>query len=105
MLEKWFPAGLCWRPSAAGLFLGAVGSWLLFRPAAVSPAAQDAAHAPEAPQTPVASNEPTPPPPATEAVRISMEEVVSELEHRYDGRQADKPAAEKRPRSQRSGPR
>jgi hypothetical protein len=50
----------------------------------------------------VASNEPSPPPPL-EPVRISMEDVVSELEHRYQGRQADKPA-EKRPSSRRRRP-
>ncbi len=87
---------------AAGLILGTLGSWLLFRPAAVTTAAQDieVAPAPEASATPGASKEPTPPPPPLEPVRISMDEVLSELEHRYQGRQADKPA-EKRPRSQR----
>ncbi len=81
---------------AAGLTLGALGSRVLFRPAAVTAPAQDG---PPTPAPPAVSNEPTLPPPL-EPVRISMEDVVSELEHRYQGRQADKPA-EKRPRSQR----
>jgi hypothetical protein len=85
-----------------GLILGALCSWLLFRPAAVTVPAQDVPPAPAAPATPVASNEPSPPPPP-EPVRISMEDVVSELEHRYQGRQADKPA-EKRPSSRRRRP-
>jgi hypothetical protein len=80
---------------AAGLILGALGSGVLFRPAAVTAPAQDG---PPPPAPPAASNEPTPPPPL-EPVRISMDDVVSELEHRYQGRRADKPA-KKRP----SGP-
>ncbi|HLB78216.1 MAG TPA: hypothetical protein VJO72_14395 [Candidatus Dormibacteraeota bacterium] len=87
---------------AAGLILGALGSRLLFRPAAVTAPAQDVPPAPAAPATPVASNEPSPPPPP-EPSRISMEDVLSELEHRYQGRQADKPA-EKRPSSRRRRP-
>ena len=87
---------------AAGLILGALGSRLLFRPAAVTAPARVVPPAPAAPATPVASNEPPPPPPP-EPVRISMEDVVSELEHRYQGRQADKPA-EKRPSSRRRRP-
>ena len=89
---------------AAGLILGALGSRLLFRPAALTASAQDVppAPAPAAPATPVASNEPSPPPPP-EPSRISMEDVLSELEHRYQGRQADKPA-EKRPSSRRRRP-
>ncbi len=86
---------------AAGLILGTLGSWLLFRPTAVTAAAQEAVPAPKASAAPVVNNQPTPPPP--EPVRISMEEVVSELEHRYQGRLADKPV-EKRPRNQRSAP-
>jgi hypothetical protein len=84
---------------AAGLILGALGSRLLFPSAAVTAPAQDV---PPAPALPAASNEPTPLP-SPEPVRISMEDVVSELEHRYQGRQADKPA-EKRPRSRRRRP-
>ncbi len=84
---------------AAGLILGALGSRLLFRPAAVTAPARVVPPAPSAPATPVASNEPPPP----EPVRISMEDVVSELEQRYQGRQADKPA-EKRPSSGRRRP-
>jgi hypothetical protein len=87
---------------AVGLILGALGSRLLFRPATVTLPAQDVPPAPAAPATPVASNEPSPPP-RPEPVRISMEDVVSELEHRYQGRQADKPA-EKRPGSRRRRP-
>ena len=87
---------------AAGLILGAMGSRLLFRPAAVTAPAQDVPPATAAPATPLASNEPLPPPPP-EHVRISMEDVVSELEHRYQGRLADKPA-EKRPSSRRRRP-
>ena len=87
---------------AAGLILRALGSRLLFRPAAVTAPAQDVPPAPAAPATPVASNEPSPPPPP-EPSRISMEDVLSELEHRYQGRQADKPA-EKRPSSRRRRP-
>jgi hypothetical protein len=89
----------------AGLILGALGSRLLFRPAAVTAPAQDVPPAPAAPAAPatlVASNEPPPPPPP-EPVRISMEDVVSELEHRYQGRQADQPA-EKRTSSRRRRP-
>ena len=81
---------------AAGLILGALGSRLPFRRPAITAPAQDV---PPAPAAPPASNEPTPPPPP-EPSRIPMEDVVSELEHRYQGRQADKPA-EKRPRSRR----
>ena len=84
---------------AAGLILGALGSRLPFRRAAVTAPAQDV---PPAPAAPPASNEPTPPPPP-EPSRIPMEDVVSELEHRYQGRQADKPA-EKRPSSRRRRP-
>jgi hypothetical protein len=84
---------------AAGLILGALGSRLPFRRAAVTAPAQDV---PPAPAAPSASNEPTPPPPP-EPSRIPMEDVVSELEHRYQGRQADKPA-EKRPSSRRRRP-
>jgi hypothetical protein len=84
---------------AAGLILGALGSRVLFRPAVVTATAQDG---PPAPAQPAASNEPTPPPPP-ETVRIPMEDVVSELEHRYQGRRADKPA-EKRPSSRRRRP-
>ena len=84
---------------AAGLILGALGSRVLFRPAAVTALAQDGT---PTPAPPAASNEPTLPPPL-EPVRISMEDVVSELEHRYQGRQADKPA-EKRPSSRRRRP-
>jgi hypothetical protein len=87
---------------AAGLILGALGSRLLVRPAAVIAPAQEVPPAPAAPAMPAASAEPTPPPPP-EPVRISMEDVVSELEHRYQGRQADKPA-EKRPSSRRRRP-
>ena len=84
---------------AAGLILGALGSRLPFRRAAVTAPAQDVPPAPVAPATPVASNEPSPPP-RPEPSRISMEDVLSELEHRYQGRQADKPA-EKRPSNRR----
>jgi len=87
---------------AAGLILGALGSRLPFRRAAVTAPAQDVPPAPALPAPPAASNEPTPLP-SPEPVRISMEDVVSELEHRYQGRQADKPA-EKRPRSRRRRP-
>jgi hypothetical protein len=87
---------------AAGLILGALGSRLLFPSAAVTAPAQDVPPAPALPAPPAASNEPTPLP-SPEPVRISMEDVVSELEHRYQGRQADKPA-EKRPRSRRRRP-
>ncbi|PZR88877.1 MAG: hypothetical protein DLM67_19885 [Candidatus Nephthysia bennettiae] len=79
---------------AAGLFLGALGSRLLLRHTAVTATVQDV--------SPAVSSEPMPLPPP-EPVRISMEEVVSELEHRYQGRQADKPA-EKRPGSRRRRP-
>jgi len=84
---------------AAGLILGALGSRLLFRPTAVTPPARDLT---PAPAPPAASDEPAPLP-APESVRISMEDVVSELEHRYQGRQADK-SAEKRPSSRRRRP-
>ena len=84
---------------AAGLILGALGSRLLFRPSAITSPAQDV---PPAPAPPAASNEPTPLPPS-EPVRIPMEDVVSELEQRYQGRQADKPA-EKRPSGRRRRP-
>jgi hypothetical protein len=84
---------------AAGLILGTLGSRLLFRPSAITSPAQDV---PPAPASPAASNEPTPLPPP-EPVRIPMEDVVSELEQRYQGRQADKPA-EKRPSGRRRRP-
>jgi hypothetical protein len=84
---------------AAGLILGALGSRVLFRPVAVTVPAQDG---PPTPAPPAASKEPTLPP-RLEPVRISMEDVVSELEHRYQGRQADKPA-KKRPSSRRRRP-
>jgi hypothetical protein len=76
---------------AAGLILGALGWRVLFRPAVVTAPAQDGPGASAA----GSEHEPTPPPPP-EPVRIPMEDVVSELEHRYQGRRADKPA-EKRP--------
>jgi hypothetical protein len=82
-----------------GLILGALGSRLLFRPSAITSPAQDV---PPAPAPPAASSEPTPLPPS-EPVRIPMEDVVSELEQRYQGRQADKPA-EKRPSGRRRRP-
>ncbi|MDQ6922328.1 MAG: hypothetical protein M3170_12080, partial [Candidatus Dormibacteraeota bacterium] len=90
ILERWSRRGLCWLPSPPASSWGPLGSRLLFRPAAVTAPAQDVPPAPAAPAIPVASNEPPPPPPP-EPVRISMEDVVSELEHRYQGRQADKP--------------
>ena len=63
-----------------------------------------------APAEPVAAPPPPPPPPPQpepepepEAARISMEDVVSELERRYQGRQAD-PSAEKRQGGKRRRP-
>jgi hypothetical protein len=91
----------------AGLILGALGSRLFLR--SPSPVATAAPPIPEepAPQQPAAvepeSSPPEAPPappapaPEPEPVRISMEDVVSELERRYQGRQAD--AAAEKPRS------
>jgi hypothetical protein len=83
---------------AAGLILGALGSRLFFRPPALQAPAEDVAPvavAQEAePAPPPAAPLPPPPPPPEpepepEAARVSMEDVVSELERRYEGRQAD----------------
>jgi hypothetical protein len=52
------------------------------------------------PQTEPAPAPPAPPPAAAEPIRISMEDVVSELERRYQGRQADT-SSEKRPSGRR----
>jgi hypothetical protein len=84
---------------AAGLILGALGSRVLIRPAAVTAPAQDGS---PTPAPPAPSDEPALPP-SPEPVRISMEDVVSELEHRYQGRQADTPA-KRRPSSRRRRP-
>ena len=73
---------------AAGVILGPRARGCSFHSAAVTPPTQDL--------PPAVSNEPTLPPPL-EPVRISMEDVVSELERRYQGRQAD--AAAEKPRS------
>jgi hypothetical protein len=88
----------------AGLILGALGSRLFMRSSPrVTPVAPPTPEEP-APQPPAAVEpEPAPPPdppapaPEPEPVRISMEDVVSELERRYQGRQAD--AAAEKPRS------
>jgi hypothetical protein len=81
----------------AGLILGALGSRLFNRSPATVTLPPAAIAAPEPEQvvlgTPAAdepeAQPPAPPPPAPEPVRISMEDVVSELERRYQGRQAD----------------
>jgi len=73
---------------AAGLILGALGSRLFFRPPAPPPPVEDVV-----PVAVVQEAEPAPPPPPPEPepepARVSMEDVVSELERRYEGRQAD----------------
>jgi hypothetical protein len=73
---------------AAGLILGALGSRLFFRPPTPPPPVEDVA-----PVAIVQEAEPAPPPPPPppepEPARVSMEDVVSELERRYEGRQAD----------------
>ncbi len=111
----------------AGLILGAIGSRLFQKsPSAVAPAAP-APPPPEEPlppaPTPAAEESgpepqpqvvqepeppeaaPAPPAPAPEPVRISMEDVVSELERRYQGRQADGTAEKPRTGTRRRRPR
>jgi hypothetical protein len=95
----------------AGLILGALGARLFQRPPptlTLPPAATAAPEPEEATlQTPAAEEpEPdpqpvTPPAPAPEPVRISMEDVVSELERRYQGRQADASGEKPRPGGRR----
>jgi hypothetical protein len=95
----------------AGLILGALGSRLLNRsPATVTlpPVAIPAPEPEEAVLETPAAEEPEPesqppasPPPAPEPVRISMEDVVSELERRYQGRQADASGEKPRPGGRR----
>jgi outer membrane biosynthesis protein TonB len=113
----------------AGLILGAIGSRLFQKSSsAVAPAAP--APPPPAPEEPLppaptpAAEEPgpepqpqvvhepeppepapAPPAPAPEPVRISMEDVVSELERRYQGRQADGTAEKPRTGTRRRRPR
>jgi hypothetical protein len=112
----------------AGLILGVLGSRLFNRPsplpapevqtATEEPAAQEAAPPVAASQETVAQEAPAQaavaaepeaepaaappasPPAAAEPIRISMEDVVSELERRYQGRQADA-SSEKRPSGRR----
>ena len=95
----------------AGLILGALGARLFHRspsPTALPPAAI-AAPEPEgavleapAAAEPEPEAEPTAPPaPAPEPARISMEDVVSELERRYQGRQADASGEKPRPSGRR----
>jgi hypothetical protein len=99
------PAWTLLAALAAGLILGTIGSRFFFRPAAPPPTEESPPPPPEAAE-PVASPPPPPPPPPEpepEPARISMEDVVSELERRYQGRQADS-SAEKRPGTKRRRP-
>jgi hypothetical protein len=93
----------------AGLILGALGA-RLFQRSPSTPALPPAASAAPEPEEAVlqapAAEEPEPAPaPEPEAVRISMEDVVSELERRYQGRQADASGEKPRPSSRRRRPR
>ena len=91
----------------AGLILGALGSRLFLRstppvtpvapPIPEEPAPEPPAAFEPEPAPPEAPPAPPAPAPEPEPVRISMEDVVSELERRYQGRQAD--AAAEKPRS------
>jgi hypothetical protein len=81
--------------------IGVHGTGLFRRARGGAPVTALPKDGPPTPAPPAASNEPTAPPPP-EPVRIPMED-VSELDHRYQGRRADKPA-EKRPSSRRGRP-
>ena len=91
------PAWTLLAALAAGVAIGFLASWLV-RP---RPRAEPAEPAEPALVEAVPLVEEPPPPPAPpEPVRIGMEDVVSELERRYQGRQADTPS-EKRAGSRR----
>ena len=80
---------------AAGAVLGFLGARLAARPAQPEPAPGDTVVSGDTviPQPEEPTEEQEAPPPAP--VRIGMEDVVSELERRYQGRQAEG-GAEKR---------
>lgn len=101
----------------AGLILGVLGTRLFQRPSPAPAPAEPSPSEEPAPQPPAVEAQepqrapPAPPEPAPEPapehVRISMEDVVSELERRYQGRQADaNPSStqrKKKDRAQREG--
>ena len=90
------PAWTLLAALAVGVAIGWVASWLV-RPGR-RPEPAEAAEPALVEAAPLLEEPPPPPPP--EPVRIGMEDVVSELERRYQGRQADAPG-EKRPASRR----
>jgi hypothetical protein len=83
----------------AGVAIGLAASWLV-RPRPHRQPAEPAEAEPTLVEAAPLVEEPPPPPAPPEPVRIGMEDVVSELERRYQGRQADAPG-EKRPASRR----
>jgi hypothetical protein len=108
----------------AGLILGALGSRLFLKSPSAAPAAPPPPEVPAPPPPTAAAEEPEPQPqvvqdpeppepapappapaPPPEPVRISMEDVVSELERRYQGRQADGTAEKPRTGTRRRRPR
>ena len=100
------PAWTLLAALAAGLILGTVGSRFFFRPASPAPPIEESPPPPPQAPEPVAAPPPPPQPepePEPEPARISMEDVLSELERRYQGRQAD-PSAEKRQGGKRRRP-
>ena len=100
------PAWTLLAALAAGLILGAIGSRFFFRPSPPPPPIEESPPPPPEAAEPVAPPPPADPPepePEPEPARISMEDVVSELERRYQGRQAD-PSAEKRQGGKRRRP-
>jgi hypothetical protein len=93
------PAWTLLAALAVGVAIGWVASWLV-RPRRPAPAESAQPAEPALVEAAPLIEEPPPPPAPPEPVRIGMEDVVSELERRYQGRQADTPS-EKRAGSRR----